>query len=366
MQPDTEPHPVAGGILLVRTVDNPKAVGGTPEALGYEVWAGPGGVAWVELSTGPSSNTLRLDASTVTALQTVLSAHAPAPTIRSVGVGVGHGTLSMTLRQEWPLLSVTLIAGVLMTTVVLGAVMLRSRRRAALLLALARNDSASREAERTRVAREIHDGPLQDLAVLARQGGPDDQARVREVSADLRALAADLRPPALDQLGLAAALGDLAERWAGAPQPLLVRVSADADRLAPEVELALYRVVQEALANASAHGQARTAWVFLRTLAPERGQPPAAELVVRDDGHGLPPAFATGAAAERRLLADGHFGLVGMAERARALGGALAVRPGPGGAGTEVRIVVPAPRPLRRTLWRPASRAGTPQAARPR
>jgi len=311
-------------------------------ALDYVIWARQGEVAWVDLSRSTGSDTLRLDASTITLLQTAVAAHLPAPTVRSLGVGVRGGTVSMNVRQEWPATAMALSGGAIALLVALVVVVVRSRRRAARLLALARHDAASREAERTRVAREIHDGPLQDLAVLARTAGFGDQTRLREISAELRALAADLRPPALDQLGLAAALTDLSERWASSPSALAVRVSVDGvGRLGPDIELALYRIVQEALSNAATHGRARTAWVFLRALPPSRGGPSGLELVVRDDGDGIPLSFAASGRTEQKLLAGGHFGLVGMAERARALGAMLTVGPGPGDLGTEVHVRVP-------------------------
>ncbi|MGB3544780.1 MAG: response regulator [Rubrivirga sp.] len=129
---------------------------------------------------------------------------------------------------------------------------------------------------------EIHDGPLQELARLARSSPPDIQKPLRDVGDELRALASGLRPSALDRFGLEPALEDLADRWARASPPLVVRVNIDpGGRLPEDVELAAYRITQEALANAHTHGLARTAWVFLRR---ERGD---VDLLVRDDGTGI-------------------------------------------------------------------------------
>ncbi len=116
----------------------------------------------------------------------------------------------------------------------------------------------------------------------------------------------------------------------------MVRLLGDefAHRLTPEVELALYRVVQESLTNASVHGNASTTWVALRSSGD------GLELLVRDDGEGLPVEMDVTADTDR-LVAAGHFGLVGMHERARSIGASLALGPGPGGFGTEVRLLLP-------------------------
>lgn len=330
--PQIEPaaRPVAGGEILV-TPGGGSPV--TPGPLPYEMWLGPD-AAWVELTPTGTEAPVLLDGSTVGALKLVLDHNTPAARVESASVGVQDGDVAVAFRQEWPLGTTLLFAISVLAVGLAVGVAVRSRRQADRLRALARREAESREAERTRVAREIHDGALQDLALLARSEAPVDvRDRIRDVGADLRALAADLRPPALDRLGLPAALEDLADRWARAPDPLTVRVRVDDDRPRPAAadELALFRVAQEALSNASRHGRARTAWVFLR----------AAELVVRDDGKGLPDDVGLGPLGERRLLASGHYGLAGMAERARAAGGALRVARGPGGVGTEVRVRVP-------------------------
>ena len=359
MQPDTEPHPVAGGQVR-GTMASPSDPSRLDEmVLDYEVWVDPRtGDAWVDVSPSPAVLPVRLHAATVGLLESSLREHA-LTTRRTVGVGVDHGTLLVALRQEWPLASTGVMAVLLVSTLVLAAVAIRGRRRAAQALAFAQHQATSREDERTRVAREIHDGPLQDLALLARTVAPDEQRRIREVGAELRALATDLRPPALDRLGLVSALSDLADRWARAPTPLAVRVQSDGfGRLPPDVELALYRVAQEALTNAASHGGARTAWIFLREQDARHGPHGAVDLVIRDDGRGLPNDVDP---ARNTLVGDGHFGLAGMEERARAFGGAISVGSGPGGFGTEVRLHVPASG-TRRRFWRrppPESRACT-------
>jgi signal transduction histidine kinase len=208
-----------------------------------------------------------------------------------------------------------------------------------------RRSLAASEAERGRWARELHDETLQELAGLrvllsgARRSG--DAQRLREAVdealdivtggvANLRALITDLRPAALDEIGLAAALESLADR---AAHQLDVEVELDLDlahergdeasRLTREIESVAYRLVQEALTNVSKHAGAERACVRLRESRD------ALEIVVFDEGRG----FET---AER---ADG-FGLVGMQERVALVHGALDVRSAPG-QGTTVTARIP-------------------------
>jgi signal transduction histidine kinase len=207
---------------------------------------------------------------------------------------------------------------------------------------------AASDAERGRWARELHDETLQELASLrvllsaARRSG--DPARLREAVdealdivttgvANLRALITDLRPAALDEIGLAAALESLAER---ASNQLDVEVDLHVDlaherggapqRLPVEIESVAYRVVQEALTNVSKHAGAEHAEVRVR----EAGG--TVEIRVADTGRGFAPG-------ER---GDG-FGLVGMQERVALVHGDLELRSAPG-QGTTVTARIPVPR----------------------
>ena len=207
----------------------------------------------------------------------------------------------------------------------------------------------SREEERARLARELHDSPVQLLVGLNLQlglllaGMPSDEpdtsglvreltavrAQVRRLLADLRQVCAELRPPMLDTLGLGAAFRALLDEWSAQSG-----VEAHADllpdealrALPDEVAVNLYRVVQEALSNVARHADARR--VTLRLT--EEGD--RLVLTVRDDGRGFVPA------APRDLVARGHFGLAGMQERVALIGGTLAVESAPG-RGTTVRVV---------------------------
>jgi signal transduction histidine kinase len=187
---------------------------------------------------------------------------------------------------------------------------------------------AAAEAERQRWARELHDDTLQSLSALriglstARRSQNADglttavgQAvdQLEEAISNLRALITDLRPAALDELGVTAAIEALAER--SGRHDIEVDVSVELDeqgtelpRLTSAVETAVYRIVQEALTNASKHGHANRAVVEIREHAS------AVHLTVRDDGRGFDPAAQS----------EG-FGLLGMRERTTLLGGELEV-----------------------------------------
>ena len=230
----------------------------------------------------------------------------------------------------------------------------RSRRRRAREADARRRQIEATEAERVRAAREIHDGPLQDLHALrlraAARGETDVETDAARLGRELRAIAEGLRPPALGRFGLAAALASHARRVEERHPGVRVRVRADEDApaMAPDAEASLFRVAQEAVANAVRHGRARRVEVRL-AAEPSPGAPEAVRLEVADDGRGLPAGHDPAA-----LVAGGHFGLAGMAERAALLGGALTVGP-PGGAvadaagpgarpgGTVVRLVAPWP-----------------------
>jgi signal transduction histidine kinase len=224
-----------------------------------------------------------------------------------------------------------------------------------------RRSVAAAEKERRRWARELHDETLQELAGLKLLLAPlraVDDPRQREAAlqeaADridaavgaLRRLITDLRPAALDDYGLGAALEALAARAArtsGLEIALDVQLPGGSgpggERLAPEVEETLYRVAQEALSNVAKHAGVTAARVAVR----ERSG--TVELVVRDEGAGFDPGRDF----------DG-FGLLGMRERVALVGGTIEIESSPGG-GTVVTLTVPVARtPAARVAMRNASR----------
>ena len=211
------------------------------------------------------------------------------------------------------------------------------------LRATAHRALTAQEGERMRIARELHDDTAQALAALRLQletaRRSDDPARrdmlleqvrdgLGEAGESVRRFARGLRPPALDELGLAAALQAHAAMLSQSGQPA-IRVTAEtAARLDPEIELAVYRMAQEAIGNAVRHADAKTISVVLETA---QG---ALTLRVSDDGKGFTP----GQVAPHRL------GIFGMKERAALVRGTIAVTSRPG-RGTDVIITVPASRP---------------------
>ena len=204
------------------------------------------------------------------------------------------------------------------------------------------------EEERRRIARELHDEVGQSLtglimsldaveqALLADGRGKDHLRHYLTESRDIasgtlqeiRRVIFDLRPTLLDDLGLVAAVDWYAKTsLAKAGIQPEVRASGLDGRLPQRVEIALYRLVQEAVANVIKHSYARRCTV---SLTWSNG---AVETIVEDDGRGFDPD-RIGRAGEE------HLGIVGMQERVRSLGGQFAIDSRPGG-GTRVHIRIP-------------------------
>jgi signal transduction histidine kinase len=204
------------------------------------------------------------------------------------------------------------------------------------------------EEERARLAQELHDGPVQDLIALGQQAemaqqwierGETERARALleearraeiETVDELRCIIGALRPVYLEDLGFLPALEALV-RQTGERTSTRIRLEKEGGmrRFAPEIELAAYRIAQEALHNAVQHAQAQHVVVHVGY------DPQGLTLSVRDDGVGftLPPRPDV-------LTQAGHFGLVGMQERVARLGGTLRIDTAPG-AGTHVAMHLP-------------------------
>jgi signal transduction histidine kinase/ligand-binding sensor domain-containing protein len=205
---------------------------------------------------------------------------------------------------------------------------------------------AFQEKERERIGAELHDGLGQELLVvkngLDRVAGsaadrPDLSEALGQLSdlvhstlREVRDISYDLHPHTLDRLGLRRALESVAARFAAASDIGITAAVEDVDGvLSKEKEINLFRIAQECLNNLLRHSGARTARVTVRRVED------SVELVVEDDGKGFDPA-AAGAGGGR-----GGFGLSGMRERARLLGGTVSVRTG-AGAGTTITTRIPA------------------------
>lgn len=203
------------------------------------------------------------------------------------------------------------------------------------------------EKQRRSIAADLHDGPIQrltaigmmlDRATLAGRRQDlmsldsrldDAKGELQHEIAALRRMMAGLRPPVLDERGLAAAIADHV-RAEGLRLGIAVRIGLEDVDLDPSAETTLYRVAQEALSNIARHASATTLVVTLRTNAVAG----TAELVVEDDGVGI------GVPDLRRLVRDGHFGLAGMRERLEMIGGRLEID-NPAVGGTRLRATVP-------------------------
>ena len=185
------------------------------------------------------------------------------------------------------------------------------------------------ERERARIAGDIHDYALQDLTMLVRRldaaGDVENAVAAREVADRLRAICGDLRLPILDDLGVGPALDWLVDRLEPDSDKLDLELFDREQRLAPDAELAFFRVAQEAIANATHHGAPP---IMVRYW----GGGDWAELIVDDAGPGIPAGAAE--AAER----SGHMGLMSMTQRAETIGAELTFGRRPGG-GTRVHMV---------------------------
>jgi signal transduction histidine kinase len=180
------------------------------------------------------------------------------------------------------------------------------------------------EMERSRLARELHDETGQALAsillglkTLEREVGSESLVQLRELVAsalgDVRRLTVELRPPALDDFGLEAALERLTSVLADR-SGVVTQLNVSTQPLSATVETALYRIVQEALTNVVKHARAHSVSVVVAQAGD------AVRCVIEDDGAGFRPDE----------IRDGALGLVGMRERVHVLGGRFEVQSAPG------------------------------------
>lgn len=213
--------------------------------------------------------------------------------------------------------------------------------------------------ERSRLAREIHDGIAQEIAGLGyavdslasqaesqdqKEGLQDLREELTRIVGELRLSIFDLRSEVVSGTGLGQALSDYMRNF-GARSKLTVHLTLDEapNRLRPEVEAELLRIVQEATTNARKHSGAKNVWVSCRV------SPPAAEIEVRDDGSGF---------TEQR---GDSYGLRIMEERAKRLGATLEVRtfPGEESGGTVVRLAMPSSQRAAEKSWNGADSGAT-------
>jgi PAS domain S-box-containing protein len=211
---------------------------------------------------------------------------------------------------------------------------------------LLQRSGAAIEAERNRIARDLHDGPIQGISaaslsleavkLMMESGGTARAldtlrnicAELGEEAMSLRRIMSDLRPPLLEQRGLIPAVRELCDKW---QRDTAVPVSVYADAPGPipnDVETLAYRVVQEALSNVKKHSRATEVTVRIDASAG------SLRAEVKDNGTGFDPEEA------RQFLRAGKVGLASMRERAELTGGTLTIKSAPG-AGTSVVATLP-------------------------
>jgi signal transduction histidine kinase len=217
------------------------------------------------------------------------------------------------------------------------------RQRQESLQSYVRQVTQAQEDERLRIARELHDETAQELVHLARkleqlraktgpalEGAIDELlAMARSTMQAVRRFSRDLRPSVLDDLGLVAAIEMVVEETSQRlPDGAHLEVTGTPRRLEGPVELALFRIAQEALRNIEKHAGARSANVKLEF------SDSAVRLSVADDGRGFTVAKGPD------LLRSGKLGLLGMKERAELVGAEFDIQSQPG-QGTRVSVLAP-------------------------
>jgi signal transduction histidine kinase len=231
----------------------------------------------------------------------------------------------------------------LSTAVVVGAMREAESSARIRARALSRRTIDTESTVRRRLAQAIHDGPIQELTsvdlmlasaeqALARGDDSEGREALTEARALTRANIAflrdemlDLGPQAFEELSFGQAVADCVETWERRFD-LTVKTDIDADGLAPEIAGPMFRITQEALANAGKHAQAST--VMVRLHCGER----EAVLEVEDDGRGFKDGDPQGSSE------PGHIGLASMRERAEMLGGELAIESRDSGSLVRARV----------------------------
>lgn len=213
---------------------------------------------------------------------------------------------------------------------------------------ISRRLSEVRDEERRRIARELHDSVAQELAAIVMNLGqiedtlpqpPSDLCKLiagtlalgQKCSQEVRTLSYLLYPPLLDQLGLAPAVRSYVDGFSKrSGMRVTVNFPPDFERMPAEIELALFRIMQECLGNIHRHAKSRTAHIRLEQDAEH------VMLEVSDDGQGMPPDTL---AAIQQGRPSGGVGIAGMQERMRLLNGTFSIESSSDG--TTVRAMIP-------------------------
>ena len=301
----------AVGCLVVAVGDLPPASNYVPGARGVSLPGLPAALA-AAVTLVPAATLLLVGDPRPGARMTMLLA-----AVTPVLIGTTHGLSYMGVGLTIPLLWLLVVAFLLQTNA--RADTMRLQRDAVV---------AAAERERRRLAADLHDDALQEMTVLVRQlddAGNERAAELaRSVAERMREVCGDLRLPILDELGAGAALEWLVDK-VGETSGRPVRLERDDGARPPaDVELAIFRIAQEALSNAVAHGAPPI--VVRYVAAADR-----ASLSITDQGLGIAADAASTAAR------SGHYGLLNMRQRAEQIGGRIDIRRPPHG-GTKVGL----------------------------
>lgn len=278
----------------------------------------------------------------------VLSTKMPTETQMYIEPGSGAFWLNISRGFNYKVVALvfaSMLAAIVFTTVHVST--RRIRRERDDLRASSRRMMRIREAERSHLASELHDGPVQDvqrilrsnLSSLARvipTADSDDlselESTLRQIAGNLRDICTDLKPPVLAHFGLEKAAESVTRSFQLRNPDVAVetQLSLGPDELSEETRLVLYRILQEALNNTEKHADASSVRVDLTIRDDE------VQLIVEDDGRGFRPSRRLAKLEER-----GHFGLSGMRQRVDSVGGTLYVDSAIG-KGTRITVLVPA------------------------
>jgi PAS domain S-box-containing protein len=314
-----------------------------PDLIGETCKSAPGFMSWFSLRAGAPVVVADLPAETRFIPCEVLLAHGlksginvPIPGRKKpFGVLGAHSTTKRSFSED-EINFVWSVANVLATCIERSRTATELAEKRAHLQTLSRKLIEAQEAERSAVARELHDDFGQVLTALKfnlqrrESDEADSIALVDGAIARMRDLAQDLRPPLLDELGLESSLRSYMERETGRAGIQFQPKIAGLQRRPPlAVETACFRVAQEALTNVIRHSRARNVEVELDVVGN------ALQLVVRDDGQGFDVV-----AARKRAARGESQGLISMQERISLAGGELEIDSGPG-RGSAVRARFP-------------------------
>ena len=213
------------------------------------------------------------------------------------------------------------------------------------LMELRRRLMDSNEAERNKLAQDLHDGPMQDLhsityQIAAMEDEVSEEVRsnlmtiqntVNGINRELRAIAYNLRPPALSKFGLAQSIKSHADEFMAKHPEQHIQLELVTDRgvIAEEVRIALFRIYQQSMANIMLHANATQVTIRLNLDGD------AVTLEIQDNGQGfnVPEKWLS-------LVRAGHYGLAGTKDRVEALGGDFKVISAPG-EGTHIIVSIP-------------------------